>query len=172
MLPQIIFRAPSEHRAVLEHARMLLARSEKLLQESGPNTFLGVRRHNSVPADRRRHLEPEVEATANSEVNELIGLTDKLLRCYGRDIEDDNQIFRCVVISDFLIATYAVQPDLSVYRILQRDRGQNLLQLFAAMWHWGLGTPQLQNYCDGPWEKTFRKIGAKMVDLAPSQQLH
>jgi hypothetical protein len=55
---------------------------------------------------------------------------------------------------------------------LQRDRGQNLLQLFAATWHWGSGTPKLQNYCDGPWEKTFRKIGAKMVDLAPSQQLH
>lgn len=125
-----------------------------------------------TPTDQRQHLKPEAEAKANNKAIELIGLADKLLQCYGWDIEYDNRIFRCLVMSGFLVTTCSVRPELSVFRILQQDREENLLQLFAATWHWGSGTPELQSYRGGSWEKTFRKIGAENVDLAPSPRLH
>ena len=111
---------------------------------------------------------PNMAATTET-ANELIRLSEKLLRRYGRDIGADNLIVRCVVMSEFLIATYSVQPDLSVYRILHLDNEQNISQLFAATRHRGSGTTDLQLYCEGPWEETFRKIGTEMVDLGPSQ---
>jgi hypothetical protein len=157
VLPNIIFRTPFEHRTVLAHAWILVRRSRELLESSG---------------DVARHLKPEVEATANNSVNELMRLTEKLLRRYGQDIDADNQIVRCFVMSEFLVATYAVQPDLAVYRISQRDIEQNISQLFVATLHWGSGTPDLRLYRQGPWEKAFRKISSEMLDLAPSRHLH
>ena len=154
MLRNIIFRIPSEHRTTLEHAWILVRRSRELLESS---------------ADLLRHLKPEVEATANNNVDELMRLTEKLLQRYGQDIDADS---RCFVMSEFLVATYSVQPDLAVYRILQRDVELNISQLFVATWHWGSGTPDLRLYRQGLWEKAFRKIGLEMVDLAPSQHLH
>jgi hypothetical protein len=68
------------------------------------------------------------------------------------------------VISEFIIAIYSVQPDLTVYRILQHDDEENISQLFVATRHWGSGT---RDWRDGPWEKTFRELAAEMVDLAP-----
>ena len=97
---------------------------------------------------------------ATETTNELVRLSDELLRRYGRDIDAD---VRCLVMSEFLITTYAVQPDLTVYRISQFDNEQNISQLFAATWHSGSGITDLQLYRDGPWEKAFRKIGAEMV---------
>ena len=65
--------------------------------------------------------------------------------------------------SEFLITISAVQPDLTVYRISQLDNEQNISQLFAVTWHRDSGTTDLQLYRDGPWEKTFRKIGAELL---------
>jgi hypothetical protein len=109
-------------------------------------------------------------AATTEKANELIRLTEELLRRYGRDIDADNLIVRCLVMSEFLTATYSVQPDLTVYRILHLDNEQNISQLFAATWRCGSGISDLQLYRDGPWEETFRKIGTEMVDLDPSQQ--
>jgi hypothetical protein len=161
-VPNIIFRTPSEHRAVLAHARILIAQSKKLLQESLANIFVGVTCYTSVPADRGQHLKPEIGATANSRVNELIGLTHKLLRCYGWDVEDDNRISRCLVISDFFIATYSVRPDLSVFRILQRDREQNILQLFAATWHWSSGQQRSRSTSTDLGKKPSEKLAPRL----------
>ena len=108
-------------------------------------------------------------AATTETANELIRLTEELLRRYGRDIDADNLIVRCLVMSEFLIATYSVQLDLTVYRILHLDNEQNLSQLFAATWRCGSGISDLQLYREGPWEETFRKIGTEMVDLGPSQ---
>jgi len=108
-------------------------------------------------------------ATTTDTANELIRLTEELLRRYGRDIDADNRIVRCVVMSEFLITTYSEQPDLTVYRISQLDNEQNISQLFAATWHRGSGTTDLQLYREGPWEETFRKIGTEMVALDSSQ---
>ena len=101
--------------------------------------------------------------------NELIRLSDELLWRYGRDIEADNGLVRCLAISEFLITTYAVQPDLTVYRISQLDNEQNISQLFAATWHSGSEIPDVQLYRDGPWEETFRKIGTEMTWVTPSE---
>ena len=106
---------------------------------------------------------------ATETANELIGLTEKLLRRYAREIDADNLTVRCLVMSEFFLATYSVQPDLTVYRILYLDNEQNISQLFAAARHRGSGATDLQLYRDGPWEETFRKIGTEMVDLGPSQ---
>ena len=103
--------------------------------------------------------------------NGLIWLLDKLLCQHGRDIDADNRMIRCLAMSEFFIATYSVQPDLTVYRIAQLDNEQNVSQLFAATWHRGSGTTDLQLYRGGPWEDTFRKIGTEMVNLAPSEHL-
>ena len=102
---------------------------------------------------------------ATRTANELIRLSEELLRRYGLDIDAD---VRCLVMSEFLITTYAVQPDLTVYRISQFDNEQNISQLFAATWHNGSGITDLQLYRDGPWEKAFRKIGAEMVGSIPA----
>jgi len=96
--------------------------------------------------------------------NGLIWLLDKLLRQHGRDIDADNQMIRCLAISEFLIATYSVQPDLTVYRVVQLDNEQNVSQLFAATRHRGSGTTDLQLYRGGPWEDAFRKVGTEMID--------
>jgi hypothetical protein len=100
---------------------------------------------------------------ARETANELIRLSDELLRRYGRDIDADNRMVRCVAMSEFLVTSYAVQPDLTVYRISQLDNEQNISQLFAATWHRGSGIIDLQFYRDGPWEETFRKIGTEIV---------
>jgi len=108
-------------------------------------------------------------AATTETANELIRLSEKLLRRYGRDIEADNLIVRCLVMSEFLITSYSEQPDLTVCRILHLDNELNISQLFAATWRCGSGISDLQLYRDGPWEETFRKIGTEIVDLAPSQ---
>jgi hypothetical protein len=105
---------------------------------------------------------------ARETANELIRLCDELLRRYGRDIDADNRMVRCVAMSEFLITSYAVQPDPTVYRISQLDNEENILQLFAATWHCGSGIPDVQLYCDGPWDETFRKIGTEMVSSVPA----
>jgi hypothetical protein len=106
-------------------------------------------------------------AATIEKANELIRLTEELLRRYGRDIDADNLIVRCLAMSEFLITTYSVQPDLTVFRISHLDNEQNISQLFAATRRSGI--TDLQLYREGPWEETFRKIGTEMVDLDPSQ---
>ena len=106
---------------------------------------------------------------ATETANELIGLTEKPLGRYARDIDADNLTVRCLVMSEFFLAAYSVQPDLTVYRILHLDIEQNISQLFAATWRCGSRISDLQLYREGPWEETFRKIGTEMVDLDPSQ---
>jgi hypothetical protein len=118
----------------------------------------------SEPKNRRRNLDAAAETA-----DELIRLSDELLWRYGRDIEADNGLVRCLAISEFLITTYAVQPDLTVYRISQLDNEQNISQLFAATWHSGSEIPDVQLYRDGPWEETFRKIGTEMTWVTPSE---
>ena len=102
-------------------------------------------------------------AATTETVNELIRLIEELLRRYGRDIDTDNRIVRCLVTSEFLITTYSVQPDVTVYRILHLDNEQNISQLFAATCYCGSGIPDLQLYRDGLWEETFRKIGTEVL---------
>jgi hypothetical protein len=99
----------------------------------------------------------------------LICLLDKLLCQYGRDIDADNKMIRCLTMSGFLIATCSMEPDLTVYRIAQLDNEQNVLQLFAATCHWGSGTTDLQLYRDGPWEGIFREISTETVNLGQSE---
>lgn len=106
---------------------------------------------------------------ATEAANGLIWLLDKLLCQHGRDIDTDNQMIRCLAMSEFFIATYSVQPDLTVYRIARLDNEQNVSHLFAATRHRGSGTTNLQLYREGPWEGTFRKIGTEMVNLAQSE---
>ena len=100
--------------------------------------------------------------------DELMRPTEELLRRYGRDIDADNRIVRCLVMSEFLITTHSVQPDLTVFRIVHLDNEQNISQLFAATRR-GSGILDLQLYREGPWEETFRTIGTEMVDSDPSQ---
>jgi hypothetical protein len=95
----------------------------------------------------------------------LIWLLDKLLCQYGRDIDADNQMIRCLTMSEFFIATYSMPPDLTIYRIAQLNNETNVLHLFAATWHRGSGTTDLQFYRGGPWEDTFRKICIETVNL-------
>ena len=102
-------------------------------------------------------------AATTETANELIRLTDKLLRHYGRDIDGDNLTVRCLVLSDFFVTTYSVQPDLTVYRILQLDDEANISQLFAATCRCGSEMPDLLLYRDGPWEKTFRKLSSELI---------
>ena len=109
-------------------------------------------------------------AATTETANELIWLTEELLRRYGRDIDADNLIVRCLVMSEFLITTCSVQPDLTVFRIVHLDNEQNISQLFAAMRRCGLGILDLQLYREGPWQETFRTIGTEMVDSDPSQR--
>ena len=100
---------------------------------------------------------------ATETANELIGLTEKLLRRYARDIDADNLTVRCLVMSEFFLATYSVLPDSTVYRILHLDIEQSISQLFAAARHRGSGITDLQLYREGPWEETFRKIGTEVL---------
>jgi hypothetical protein len=178
MLGKIIFRPLSEHRALLAHARILMYRSRKLLKERFASTFVGTRHGDPVPADPGQDVNAEAEATANKPsieretVNELIRLTDELLRRYGLDIEAENGMIRCLVISEFVIATHTVQPDLAVYRILQHDNEENISPLFVATMHSGSGAPDLRLYRNGPWERNFWNFTAEVVDWAPSQHLH
>jgi hypothetical protein len=101
---------------------------------------------------------------ARETANELIRLSDELLRRYGRDID---AVVRGLVMSEFLMTSRAVQPDLTVYRISQLDNEHNISQLFAATRHSGSGITDLQLYRDGPWEKAFRKIGTEMLSSVP-----
>jgi hypothetical protein len=101
--------------------------------------------------------------------NGLIELTEELLRRYGRDIDADSLIVRCLVMSEFLITAYSVQPDLTVFRIMHLDNEQNISQLFAATRRCGSGILDLQLYREGPWDESFRTIGTEMVDSDPSQ---
>ena len=95
--------------------------------------------------------------------NELVRISDELLRRYGLDIDTDAGMARCLVLSEFIVTT-AVQPDLTIYRISQLDNEQNLSQLFAAARHGGSGRTDLLLYRDGPWETTFRKLATEMID--------
>ena len=97
-------------------------------------------------------------AATTETANELIRLTEELLRRYGRDIDADNRIVRCLVMSEFLITTYSVQPDLTVFRIVHLDNEQNISQLFAAMRRCGSGILDLQLYREGPWQETLSLI--------------
>jgi len=99
---------------------------------------------------------------ATETANELIRLTEKLLRRHGRDIDGDSLTVRCLALSDFFITTYSVQPGLTVYRILQLDDEANISQLFAATRR-GSEIPDLLLYRDGPWEKTFRKLSSELI---------
>ena len=108
---------------------------------------------------------------ATERANELLWLSDELLSRYGLDIDADHRLVRCVVLSEFFVATYSVQPDLTIYRIVQLDDERNISQLFAAARDRVSGTTDLWLYRDGPWEKTFRKLVTEIVDLAPSQPL-
>jgi len=108
--------------------------------------------------------------------DELTRLSDALLSHFGRDIEADDGLVRCLVLSDFFVATYSEEPDLTIYRILQLDNDLNISLLFAAARHGGSGSTDLRLYRDGPWEETFRKLGTEMIDLAlgserPQQRL-
>jgi hypothetical protein len=100
---------------------------------------------------------------AEQVANELIGLSNELLRRYGLDIDADNRMLRCVVMSEFLITTYSVQPDLTVYGISRLDNEGNISQLLAARRHRGSGTTDVQLYRDGSWEETFRKLSTEVV---------
>ena len=102
---------------------------------------------------------------ATDTANELIVLTEKLLRRYALAIDADNLLVHCLVMSEFFLATYSVQPDLTVYRILRLDIEQNISHLFAATWRCGSGISDLRLYRDGPWEETFRKIGSEVLSL-------
>jgi len=106
-------------------------------------------------------------AATTETANELIRLTEKLLRHYGRDIDGDDLTVRCLVLSDFFITAYSVQPGLTVYRILQLDEEANISQLFAATWRCGSETPDLLLCRDGAWEETFRKLSNELIDLTP-----
>jgi hypothetical protein len=108
-------------------------------------------------------------AAPTETANELVRLTEELLRRYGRDIDTDNRIVRCLMMSDFLITTHSVQPDLTVLRILHLDNEQNISQLFAATRRCGSWILDLQFYCEGSWEENFRKIATEIVDSDPSQ---
>ena len=57
-------------------------------------------------------------AATTETANELIRLTEELLQRYGRDIDADNLIVRCLVMSEFLVTACSVQPDLTVCRDL------------------------------------------------------
>jgi hypothetical protein len=107
-------------------------------------------------------------AAITETANELIRLTEELLRRYGRDIDADNLIVRCLAMSEFLITTYSVQPDLTVFRISHLDNEQNISQLFAATRRCGSGITDLQLYREGPWEETFRTIGTELVSFVPA----
>jgi len=104
---------------------------------------------------------------ATERADELIRLSDAVLSRFGLDIEADDLLVRCLVLSDFFITTYSVQPGLTVYRILQLDDEANISQLFAATCRCGSEIPYLRLYRDGPWEKTYRKLGAELIDLGP-----
>jgi hypothetical protein len=101
---------------------------------------------------------------ATERANELVCLSDGLLRCYGLDIDADYRVVRCLVLSEFFVATYSVQPDLTMYRIVQVDDEANMSHLFAAARHRGSATTDLWLYRDGPWEETFRKLATEIVD--------
>jgi hypothetical protein len=113
---------------------------------------------------------PDMDA-ATERANELVWLSDELLWRYGLDIDTDYRLARCLVLSEFFVATCSAQPDLTIYRIVQIDDERNISQLFAAARHGDSGTTDLWLYRDGPWEKTFRKLATEIVDLAPSQLL-
>ena len=115
-------------------------------------------------------------AATTQTANDLNRLTEKLLRHYGRDIDVDDLTVRCLVLSDFFITAYSVQPGLMAYRILQFDDEANISQLFAASWRYGTEITDLLLYRDGAWEETFRKLGTEIIDLAlaserPQQRL-
>ncbi len=103
-----------------------------------------------------------MEAGTNTP-NELIRISDELLRCYGLDIDTDDGTVRCLVLSEFFVAK-AMQPDLTIYRISQLDNEQNISQLFAAARHEGSGRTDLLLYRYGPWETTFRKLCSEIID--------
>jgi len=115
----------------------------------------------------KNRLSARMTATAETTADELIRLTDKLLRHYGRDIDGDDLTVRCLVLSNFFITAYSVQPGLTVYRILQLDDDANISQLFAATWRCGSELPDLLLYRDGLWEEAFRKVSSELIDLAP-----
>jgi len=103
---------------------------------------------------------------ATERADELTRLCEALLLRFGRDVESDDRLVRCLVLSDFFVATYSEEPDLTIYRIMQLDNERNISHLFAAARRGGSGATDLLLYRDGAWEETFRKLGTEMIDLA------
>jgi hypothetical protein len=65
-----------------------------------------------------------------------------------------------------------VKPGLALYEILQHAHGENLSQVFVAMWHCTLGKPDLRLYRDGPWQRRFRSFADDSLDPVPPRLLH
>ena len=105
-------------------------------------------------------------------VTELIGLTDNLLRQYGRDVELDDKATRCFATDEFLVVTYTVEPGLAFYQISQHAHGENMSQVFVATWHSASGAPDLRLYRDGPWQRRFRSLADDSLDTGPARVLH
>jgi hypothetical protein len=105
-------------------------------------------------------------------VTELIGLTENLLRQYGRDVELGDKATRCLATDEFLVVTYTVEPCLAFYQISQHAHGENISQVFVATWHSASGTPDLKLYRDGPWRRRFRSFADDSLDAGPARVLH
>ena len=173
-----IFRTPPRHPGIVSRARMSILRLRKLLEENLSNSFAGIAHmHRSFSAVRFNEIGPasptENGATVGRDsVIELIELTRKMLRYYGRDIEVDDKTIRCFVIAEFLVAAYVIRPDVTLYRVLLRDDEDSLSQAFAATWDLVSGAPGLRLYRKGGWEKKFRCLAAEVVDRDSLKVLH
>jgi hypothetical protein len=154
-----IFRTPPEHRGIVSRARMSIQQSRKLLDENSSDSFAGiahaVRSFSTVRFDETGLTSPtESRATVGRDLMiELIELTDKMLQYYGRDIEVDDRAIHCFVIAEFVVVADVIRPDATLYRVLLRDDEENVSQAFAAISDMVSGTPGLQLYRDGAWEK-------------------
>jgi hypothetical protein len=157
---------------------MSILRLRKLLEENLPNSFAGIARaHRSFSALRFNETgltsPTENGATVGRDsVIELIELTRKMLQYYGWDIEADDRTIRCFVIAEFVVAAYVIRSDVTLYRVLLRDDENNVSQAFAATWDLVSGAPDLRLYRKGAWEKKFRYLAAKVVDLDSLKVLH
>jgi hypothetical protein len=102
---------------------------------------------------------------ATESANDLIWLSDALLSPFGQDIEFDGRVVRCLVLSGFFVASYSEEPELTIYSISQLDDAQIICHLFEAARQKGSGSIDVRFHRDGPWQKTFRKLGTEMIDL-------
>jgi hypothetical protein len=93
----------------------------------------------------------------------LIRLSDALLSRFGLDIEDGGRLVRCAVLSEFMVATYSEEPDLTMYRISQLDNDRDIRHLFVAARLKG-GAIEVQLCRNEDWEKTFRTLVTDVID--------